>query len=136
MTHNRRFRSAAALFATAAVLLTVALPAVAQGRLANLPDFTELYEKQSPAVVSIDVTQKVRRSRFPDIAEDDPFYEFFRRFGQVPRPRGAPEREPEAQSVGSGFIISSDGRSNWLEGAQLTGAYVIMAISFFFVETL
>jgi len=34
------------------------------------------------------------------------------------------------------FMISSDGRSNWLEGAQLTGAYVIMAISFFFVETL
>ena len=34
------------------------------------------------------------------------------------------------------FMISSDGRSNWLEGAQLTGAYVIMAISFFFVEAL
>ena len=34
------------------------------------------------------------------------------------------------------FIYSSDGRSNWLEGAQLTGAYVIMAISFFFVEAL
>ena len=34
------------------------------------------------------------------------------------------------------FMISSDGRSNWLEGAQLTGAYIIMAISFFFVETL
>jgi Ca2+:H+ antiporter len=33
------------------------------------------------------------------------------------------------------FMISSDGRSNWLEGAQLTGAYVIMGISFFFVET-
>lgn len=32
------------------------------------------------------------------------------------------------------FMISSDGRSNWLEGAQLTGAYVIMAISFLFVE--
>jgi Ca2+:H+ antiporter len=30
-------------------------------------------------------------------------------------------------------FISMDGRSNWLEGAQLTGAYVIMAISFFFV---
>ena len=27
---------------------------------------------------------------------------------RVPRPRG-PEREPEAQSVGSGFIISADG---------------------------
>jgi Ca2+:H+ antiporter len=31
-------------------------------------------------------------------------------------------------------LISLDGRSNWLEGAQLTGAYVIMAISFFFVR--
>jgi Ca2+:H+ antiporter len=34
------------------------------------------------------------------------------------------------------FMISSDGRSNWLEGAQLTGAYVIMAISFYFVGAL
>jgi Ca2+:H+ antiporter len=33
-------------------------------------------------------------------------------------------------------LISLDGRSNWLEGAQLIGAYVIMAISFFFVRTL
>jgi len=32
-------------------------------------------------------------------------------------------------------MISLDGRSNWLEGAQLTGAYVIMAISFFFVRS-
>ncbi len=31
-------------------------------------------------------------------------------------------------------LISVDGRSNWLEGAQLIGAYVIMAISFFFVR--
>lgn len=34
------------------------------------------------------------------------------------------------------FMISADGRSNWLEGAQLIGAYVIMAVSFFFVEHL
>lgn len=33
-------------------------------------------------------------------------------------------------------LISLDGRSNWLEGAQLVGAYVIIAISFFFVRTL
>jgi Ca2+:H+ antiporter len=33
-------------------------------------------------------------------------------------------------------LISQDGESNWLEGAQLVGAYVIMAISFFFVEQL
>jgi len=98
-------RLSLALFAA---VLALAVPAAAQ-RLTGLPDFTELYEKQSPAVVSIDVTQKARRGRFPELSEDDPFYEFFRRFGQIPRPRGAPEREPEAQSVGSGFLISSDG---------------------------
>jgi Ca2+:H+ antiporter len=31
-------------------------------------------------------------------------------------------------------FISLDGRSNWLEGTQLLGAYAIMAISFFFVR--
>ena len=109
MTLPRRSRSAAALFALAAAVFAFAAPATGQVRAGALPDFTELYEKQAPAVVSIDVTQKVRRSRFPELAEDDPFYEFFRRFGQIPRPRGTPEREPEAQSVGSGFLISSDG---------------------------
>ena len=95
----------AALFAA---LAAVAPTAAAQGRAAAmaLPDFTELYEKQAPAVVSIDVTQKSRSQRMPEISEDDPFYEFFRRFGQIPRPR-MPERE--VQSVGSGFIISADG---------------------------
>jgi serine protease Do len=109
MTLHNRISYAAPLFALCAALLALATPVAAQTRLTGLPDFTELYEKQSPAVVSIDVTQKARRGRFPDVAEDDPFYEFFRRFGQVPRPRNAPEREPEAQSVGSGFLISNDG---------------------------
>jgi len=87
------------------------LPAAAQGRQGALPDFTELYERQGPAVVSIDVTQKARKQRFPDISEDDPFYEFFRRFGQIPRngQGGGDQREFETQSTGSGFIISSDG---------------------------
>jgi Ca2+:H+ antiporter len=31
-------------------------------------------------------------------------------------------------------LISLDGRSNWLEGAQLIGAYAIMAVSFYFVR--
>ena len=95
------------LFALTAIC--TAAPAVGQTRAAGLPDFTELYEKQSPAVVSIDVTQKLRRGRMPEISEDDPFYEFFRRFGQIPHGRGGPSREPEAQSVGSGFILSADG---------------------------
>jgi len=33
-------------------------------------------------------------------------------------------------------MVSRDGESNWLEGAQLLGTYVIMAVSFFFVQEL
>jgi serine protease Do len=108
LSPTRPLLAAARLAAALAVFAATAAPALAQGRPAGLPDFTELYEKQSSAVVSIDVTQKIKRSRFPELSEDDPFYEFFRRFGQVPH-RGIPEREFDQQSVGSGFIISSDG---------------------------
>ncbi|MCC6194720.1 MAG: DegQ family serine endoprotease [Burkholderiales bacterium] len=93
--------------------------AFAQGAgRAGLPDFTDLYEKNGPAVVSIDVTQKARRARgMPELSEDDPFYEFFRRFGQVP-PRPGREREPDPQAVGSGFIIGSNGE-------VITNAHVV-----------
>jgi serine protease Do len=98
----------------AAVVVALSLfaspPAGAQGRPGLLPDFTDLYERQGPAVVSIDVTQKARRQRFPELSEDDPFYEFFRRFGQIPRGGpGGQQREFETQSTGSGFIFSADG---------------------------
>ena len=73
----------------------------AQAQSGSLPDFTELYDKQGPAVVSIDVTQKITAaSALPELSEDDPFYEFFRRFGQIPR-RGA----------AAGSAISSSNRS-------------------------
>lgn len=70
----------------------------------DLPDFTELVEKQGAAVVNISTTQKASDvATAPNLSENDPFYEFFRRYApQVPR-------DQESQSLGSGFIISADG---------------------------
>jgi serine protease Do len=76
----------------------------------QLPDFTALVAKEGPAVVNVSVTQEIaRRSQLPNVPEDDPFFDFFRRF--IPQPRGGDRGgEPEVQSgLGSGFIISTDG---------------------------
>ncbi|NEM19307.1 serine peptidase, partial [Escherichia coli] len=75
-----------------------------------------LVEQASPAVVNISTTQKlpdrgVADSQMPDLQGLPPmFREFFER--NMPRnnpraPRG--DRQREAQSLGSGFIISPDG---------------------------
>lgn len=80
-----------------------------------LPDFTTLVEQASPAVVNISTKQKlpdrrVAQGQMPDLEGLPPmFREFFERnMPQQPRsPRG--DRQREAMSLGSGFIISSDG---------------------------
>lgn len=80
----------------------------------QLPDFTELAEKQGPAVVNISITQVVQAngSPFAGMPNDEALAELFRRFG-VPVPgapgNNAPQQEYKSQSLGSGFIISSDG---------------------------
>lgn len=96
-------------------LFVVSSLSVAQVR--SLPDFADLVEKQGPAVVNIGTTKVIRSSAFPraPFDEDDPMFELFRRF--MPRQPGLP-REFENRSLGSGFIISSDGHI-------LTNAHVI-----------
>ena len=90
------------LFLAYALFISFIAPVLAK----DLPDFTELAEKQGPAVVNVSTTQTVQTQQgMPQMpfSEDDPFYEFFKRFGP-PMPR-----EFESKSLGSGFIISADG---------------------------
>lgn len=84
----------------------------AEVSVGQLPDFVALSKKMRPVVVNISSTQ-VSEARGPQsphefgspFGEEDPFNEFWRRFFGGPMPRG-PQRQ---RSLGSGFIIDSDG---------------------------
>jgi serine protease Do len=104
--HVQRLVAACLLFGC---LLTLSQVTVAGG----LPDFTEMVEDNAPAVVNISTLQHKKGMpglphgfQIPDLPEDSPFNEFFRRFfDEIPNG----EQERQAQSLGSGFIISKDG---------------------------
>ncbi len=93
------------------LVLAFAGPLQARG----LPDFTQLVEETSDAVVNISTTQKIKSGgmqlpegiEIPNLPEDSPFNDLFKHFFGQPGGSAPPLRE--AKSLGSGFIISEDG---------------------------
>lgn len=84
----------------------------------GLPDFTQLVEKTSPAVVNIRTTQKISQVQGDPFGGDEQAQELFRRFFGIPAPQQnprSPRQAPRQQEqevprgVGSGFIVSQDG---------------------------
>ncbi len=88
---------------------------------ASLPDFTELVENHGAAVVNISTTQKIKHPKvsrlphgMPEGIPEGPFGDLFRHFFGEQGPGGHGGGDPggehyDAKSLGSGFIISSDG---------------------------
>src|SRR3984885_6499486 len=87
-------------------------PAAAAAAVRGLPDFADLVAQVGSAVVNVQVVQKAPAAQGPDDSEgdpDDPFNDFFRRFG-LPRPNmPTPKNYAPVHGIGSGFIISPDG---------------------------
>ncbi|HEV7815859.1 MAG TPA: DegQ family serine endoprotease [Janthinobacterium sp.] len=88
--------------------------------MVTLPDFSSIVTRNGPAVVNISITGTARAGGpdDPEVArqggrndqfDNDPFFEFFRRFQGEQQGRGRMPRDVPIHGLGSGFIVSPDG---------------------------
>ena len=129
---RRAYLLTAAISAVAAAVVATTIPVLAQSSpaqssapasqqpanatLASPPpgaplSFADLTARLQPAVVNISTTQRVevgRRFPFPRLGPDSNLGDLFRRFQEQQGDDGQPVTR-EANSLGSGFILSADG---------------------------
>lgn len=106
------------------LFLFMSISHTASANMSGLPDFTGLVEKYSDAVVNISTTQVIKKGnrphqQIPGFPQDGPFGDLFRRFfeNQNYKKNDHVKNEKEGfiqvqntnSSLGSGFIIDSDG---------------------------
>jgi len=105
-------QSAAAAVGGGVAAAAPAAPApssAAEPMMHTLPDFSTLVDRYGPAVVNVEVVEKAQGGGIQGLSPNDPFYDFFRRFG-IPAPdQGQRDHQPPVKGAGSGFIVNSDG---------------------------